>query len=152
MRFFSVIILATILMFILPLLWSTSANRVQAETKPQVEKTPNTVRGRKVVFEITAYTAHDRGMNGKGITASGVRAKRLHTVAASRSYPFGTRIHIPAMGKTFTVEDRGGAIRGNRLDLFVGNRKEALKFGRRRLEGIVLHDYANRGYLRRKAN
>lgn len=152
MRFFSVIILATILVFILPLLWSNSANQVKAETKPPVEKTPNNLRGRKVVFEITAYTAHDRGMNGKGITASGVRARRWHTVAASRSYPFGTRIHIPALGKTFTVEDRGGAIRGNRLDLFVGDRKEALKFGRRKLEGIILHDYTNRGYPKQKIN
>ncbi|MDA8210365.1 MAG: 3D domain-containing protein [Clostridia bacterium] len=77
-------------------------------------------------------------MNGRGITASGVRARRWHTIAASRSYPFGTRIHIPALGKTFVVQDRGGAIRGNRLDLFVGDRKEALRFGRRRLVGIVL--------------
>lgn len=130
MRFFFVVILTTILVFILPLL-------CKAETKPPVKTFPKH-QGPKVVFEITAYTARDKGMNGRGITASGVRARRWHTIAASRSYPFGTRIHIPALGKTFVVQDRGGAIRGNRLDLFVGDRKEALRFGRRRLVGIVL--------------
>ena len=108
----------------------------KAITQQRAKQEPLT--GRRVMFEVTAYMAHDSGMNGKGITASGVRARRWYTVAASRGYPYGTRIHFPALGKTFVVQDRGGAIRGNRIDLFVSSRAEALKFGRKWLEGVVL--------------
>lgn len=90
------------------------------------------------IFTVTAYTSHDKGMNGKGITASGLRAKRWHTVAASRGIPFGTRIYFPELGRTVVVQDRGGAIKGNKIDLYVGSRKEALNFGKQQLEGVIL--------------
>lgn len=45
-------------------------------------------------------------------------------------YKFGTKIDIKGMG-TYIVQDRGGAISGNRIDIFFNTHKEALKFGRR---------------------
>ena len=33
----------------------------------------------------------------------------------------------------YTVEDRGGAITGNKIDVFFNSHSEALKFGRRNL-------------------
>jgi len=38
----------------------------------------------------------------------------------------------------FTVEDWGGAIQGKRLDVYMDSREEALKFGRRNLEVLIL--------------
>lgn len=49
-------------------------------------------------------------------TASGTKP-HYGTIAAPRNIPFGTRIHIPGYGLG-TVEDRGGAIKENRLDVF----------------------------------
>lgn len=77
-----------------------------------------------------------------GITASGARASSWYTVAAGKSYPIGTRIYIPYFkdmpnGGWFVVQDRGGAIGNNRLDIYMGSHSEALKFGRRNLECYI---------------
>lgn len=86
---------------------------------------------------VTAYTAHDKGMDGRGITASGERVQEGRTIATDPSIPFGTDIYIPALGKYYTATDRGGAIRGNRLDLYMEKREDALKFGVQELEVFI---------------
>ncbi|HBV87010.1 MAG TPA: hypothetical protein DEF42_10250 [Desulfosporosinus sp.] len=78
---------------------------------------------------VTAYSANDKGMDGKGITASGETVQEGRTIAADPSVPFGTQIHIPRLGNTYTVTDRGGAIRGNRIDLYMEKRSDAIEFG-----------------------
>jgi len=66
-----------------------------------------------------------------GVTASGTKAKPGRTIAADTSVlPFGTRLKVPGYGWG-VVEDRGGAIQGNRIDLFFRTHKEALEWGRR---------------------
>lgn len=68
--------------------------------------------------------------NSNGITASGTTATAGRTVAMSSNYNFGTKIEIQNMG-TYIVEDRGGAIQGNKIDIFFNTHSEALNFGRR---------------------
>lgn len=85
-------------------------------------------------MKVTAYTSHDKGMDGKGITASGERVQEGRTIAGDPEIPFGSQIYIPALGKTYTVTDRGGAIRGDRLDVYMEDRRQALEFGVRELE------------------
>lgn len=64
-----------------------------------------------------------------GVTASGVVARTNHTIAADTGIlPFGTQVVIN--GKVYTVEDRGGAIRGNRIDIYFGSHQEALNYGK----------------------
>lgn len=65
-----------------------------------------------------------------GITASGKKAQANHTIAAPSTYKFGTQIEIKGYG-TYVVEDRGGAINGNRIDIFFNTHQEALNWGRR---------------------
>ena len=80
-------------------------------------------------FKLTAYCACSQCC-GKcdGITASGVKAVEGITVAAdTKILPFGTKIYID--GHEFTVQDRGGAIKGNKIDIFFNSHAEALKFG-----------------------
>jgi 3D (Asp-Asp-Asp) domain-containing protein len=89
------------------------------------------------VMTVSAYTKSDFGMNGKGLTASGTHVLQGRTVAADRSIPFDTRISIPALGMTLTVEDRGAAIKGNRLDLYMDKREDALAFGVKKLEVFI---------------
>lgn len=67
-----------------------------------------------------------------GITASGKPAVGL-IVAAPPNVPFGTVLVIPGYG-TAVVEDRGGAITGNKLDVLFPTHAEALEWGRRMLE------------------
>jgi 3D (Asp-Asp-Asp) domain-containing protein len=77
-----------------------------------------------------------------GITASGATATAWYTVAAGKGYPLGTIIYIPALsnkpnGGWFVVQDRGGAISNNKLDIFLSTHNEALQFGRKNLECYV---------------
>lgn len=77
-----------------------------------------------------------------GITASGARAVAWYTVAAGKSYPMGTIMYIPYFkdypnGGWFVVQDRGGAITDNKLDVFMNTYNECIKFGRRNLECYI---------------
>ncbi len=64
-----------------------------------------------------------------GVTASGSKAK-VGTIAADTTrYPFGTIMHIPGYGYG-RVEDRGGAIKGEHIDLYFRSHNEALRWGR----------------------
>ena len=72
-----------------------------------------------------------------GITASGVKARANHTIAAPSTYAFGTRISLDGYG-VFVVEDRGGAIKDNRLDRFFNTHQEALNWGVKFCNGTVL--------------
>lgn len=71
-----------------------------------------------------------------GITASGVRATPYSTVAVDPSViPLGAVLLVDygdgAGLRRYHAEDTGGAIKGNRIDLCVGNHAEALQLGRR---------------------
>ncbi len=77
-----------------------------------------------------------------GITSSGARASAWHTVAAGSMYPIGTKMYIPALANSvndgwFVVEDRGGAISNNKIDIYMNSHQEAINFGRKNLEVYV---------------
>ena len=88
-------------------------------------------------YKVTAYCSCARCC-GKtnGITASGRRATANHTVAAPSTFAFGTQMVIN--GKTYVVEDRGGAIQGNRIDIYMNSHSEALAWGVRYLDVEVI--------------
>ena len=57
--------------------------------------------------------------------------------ADTRVFPFGTKIVID--GHTYTVQDRGGAINGNRIDIYFDSHQAALNFGRQTKTVTVLN-------------
>lgn len=72
-----------------------------------------------------------------GITATGTKATAGRTIAADPSvFPYGTKMII--YGQEYTVEDCGGAIKGNRIDIYFATHQEALNFGCRTLTAKVL--------------
>lgn len=73
-----------------------------------------------------------------GITASGEKAIEGITVAMDKSMPFGTKIYIDGVGERI-VQDRGGAIKGNRIDLYFDSHQEALNFGRQTKQVTILN-------------
>ena len=66
-----------------------------------------------------------------GQTASGAQARRGTIAADTSVLPFGTIIYVEGYGYG-RVEDRGGAIKGTRLDLWFSSHDEALKWGRKK--------------------
>ena len=81
------------------------------------------------VYKITAYCSCSKccGSYASGHTSSGTKATAGRTVAAPPSMPFGTKLKIN--GNTYVVEDRGGAIKGNRIDVYVNSHSAALAWG-----------------------
>jgi 3D (Asp-Asp-Asp) domain-containing protein len=65
-----------------------------------------------------------------GVTANGATARRGTVAADTSRYPFGTVMRIPGYGYG-RVEDRGGDIEGDHIDLFFPSHREALEWGRR---------------------
>ena len=62
------------------------------------------------------------------ITATGTRATEGRTIAADpRIIPYGT--HVLIDGHEYIVEDCGGAINGNRIDIYFESHEDALQFG-----------------------
>jgi len=99
---------------------------------------------RRVVKEATAYTA---GFSCTGrrpvdrfyrITASG-REVEHGIVAVDRNViPLGTRLYVEGYGFAIAA-DVGGAIRGNKIDLFMECINDARRFGRRNVVVYVLY-------------
>lgn len=92
----------------------------------------NTQTSGTQVYKITAYCSCAKCC-GKtnGRTAMGTKATAGRTVAASAQFAFGTKLNIN--GHVYTVEDRGGAIKGNKIDIYVNSHAEALAWGVRYL-------------------
>lgn len=92
----------------------------------------------KFTINASAYTAAaDECGKSDGITASGLMVKVNETIACPPAFPFGTKLKIDGMG-TYVCEDRGGAIKGNHVDIYMETKTEAFKFGRRNLLAEVV--------------
>ena len=84
------------------------------------------------VYKITAYCSCAKCCGkATGRTAMGTKATAGRTVAASGKFAFGTKLNIN--GHVYTVEDRGGAINGKKIDIYVNSHAEALAWGVRYL-------------------
>lgn len=67
-----------------------------------------------------------------GVTASGSRARKGTIAADTRLYPFGTVMYVEGYGYG-RVEDRGGGITGDHIDLFFREHRTAMAWGRKRM-------------------
>ena len=124
---------------------STSVAKKAASTSSLAKKVAGITPIIKTL-NTSAYTASTCGKSpnspGYGITASGAKASSWYTVAAGKSYPIGTIIYIPALknkpnGGWFVVQDRGGAISNNKLDIYMSTYNECIQFGRKNLECYI---------------
>lgn len=89
------------------------------------------------MFVITAYCPCVRCCGkSDGITATGTIATEGRTIAADPTVlPYGTKVIIN--GHEYTVEDCGGSIKGNKIDIFFNSHEDALQWGRQTLEVFV---------------
>ena len=108
-----------------------------AAVKPPVKKVATRALApvKVVYFEISAYSPSVAETDGNPTrTASGKRVYVGGIAADLRVLPFGSKVIIPGYnnGLPCTVTDTGGAIHGNKLDVFVWSVHEAIHWGRRR--------------------
>jgi 3D (Asp-Asp-Asp) domain-containing protein len=92
----------------------------------------------KFTLNASAYTAAaDECGKNDGITASGLKVKESETIACPPQFPLGTKIKIYGLG-TYMCQDRGGAIKGNHVDIYMETKAQAFSFGRRNFEAEVV--------------
>ncbi|MFW6205854.1 MAG: hydrogenase maturation protease [Gemmatimonadota bacterium] len=123
------------------------ARPAPAHREPAPPASPPAPRTRTLRMTVTAYCPCPKccGKWSDGQTASGksIYANGSRFVAAdTRLLPFGTRIVVPgyAGGEAVPVLDRGGRIKGRRLDLFFLSHRQAKEWGTRELEITVYLD------------
>ncbi len=129
----------------------TSRSNVERTKLVELPKTSDNSLAKKVegktpivkTFNTSAYCSCTKCC-GKtsNTTSSGVAPSTWHTIAAGTAYPLGTIIYIPALqdkpnGGWFIVQDRGGSISSNKLDIYMGSHTQALQYGRKNLECYV---------------
>lgn len=95
------------------------------------------------MFIVTAYThtarpgVADINGTGDGITASGLRVRKGLVAVDPRVIPLGTKVKVEGIG-ILLAADTGGAIKGNRLDIFLESHAEAIAFGRQKRRVTIL--------------
>lgn len=93
-------------------------------------------RVRKVlVMEATAYCAGYDGVDR--VTATGRRAEVGIAAVDDRVIKLGTLLYVEGYGLALAA-DRGRAIKGNRIDLFMESYAEAKRWGRRKVRVFIL--------------
>ncbi len=122
---------------------SRAGARTGALSPKVLEASVDGVTPRVAKINTSAYCSCARCCGkSNGITSSGAPAKEWYTIAAGGGIPIGTVVYIPALadkpnGGWFVVEDRGGAISNNKIDIFMGSHAAAIQFGRRSLECYI---------------
>lgn len=105
----------------------TKTSRAAETSRTPVATTSTAVIGGET-YKITAYCSCAKCCGkSTGRTASGAKATAGVTVAAPAKFAFGTKLNIG--GHIYTVQDRGGAIQGNRIDVYVSSHSAALQWG-----------------------
>lgn len=75
---------------------------------------------------MTAYGSDCIGCSG--ITAAGTVPEKGRTIAVDPDViSLGSEVRID--GQVYIAEDTGGAIKGNKLDLFVGTEADSVQYG-----------------------
>ncbi len=90
----------------------------------------------------TAYYAFGKGgndINGDGITAIGLRARKGIVAVDPKVIPLGTRLYIPGYGEALAA-DTGGWIKGSRIDLCFEDLLECYWYGRRKIKIYLIED------------
>ncbi|WP_169817416.1 3D domain-containing protein [Caryophanon tenue] len=104
----------------------------KAATSTPSNKAAATKSYKTIKVSATAYTAYCSGCSG--ITATGINLKKnpnKKVIAVDpRVIPLGSKVWVEGYGEAI-AGDTGGAIKGNKIDVFLPTTKKALNWGRR---------------------
>lgn len=101
-----------------------------SQEKPKIVKLVDSRPVGSMTFVATAYSLKGKMANGQTVHSGAIAAD-------PKVLPIGSVVMIENMG-IFTVKDTGGAIKGNRIDIWMPSRKQALKFGRRKVHVLKI--------------
>ena len=128
---------------VLVLLWLAATDLLgpaidhELDRMPTAESAAAVVEDEPETMTMTATAYSWECGNGDDLTAS-MTPIREGVIAVDKSViPLGSQVEIVGLG-VFSAEDTGSAIRGNRVDVFMPSRGEALRFGRQMVEIRVI--------------
>ncbi|WP_026564289.1 3D domain-containing protein [Bacillus sp. UNC41MFS5] len=117
------------------------AAQAPKESEPKVEaaSTSNT-SSREITVKATAYTASCEGCSGTTATGINLKANPNAKVIAvdPNVIPLGSKVYVEGYGEA-TAGDTGGAIKGNRIDVFIPSQQDAINFGVKQLKVKILN-------------
>ena len=91
-------------------------------------------------MEASAYTASCEGCSG--ITATGINLKanpNAKVISVDPTViPLGSKVYVEGYGEAI-AGDTGGAIKGNRIDVFFPSQQDAINFGVKQLKVTILN-------------
>lgn len=94
---------------------------------------------KKIMVSATAYTAYCNGCSG--ITKTGINLREnpdAKVIAVDpKVIPLGTKVYVEGYGYAI-AGDTGGAIKGNKVDLFMKSTSQAYSWGRRTVALTIL--------------
>lgn len=111
------------------------------KTFSKLEEKANLVgnKSKTVTVSSTAYTANCTGCSG--ITRMGVNLKKYDdakVIAVDQNViPLGSTVQVEGYGKALAV-DTGGAIKGNKIDVFIPKQSDALIWGKKQVKVTIL--------------
>lgn len=108
-------------------------------TESKTTESKTSVEGKTMYMNSTAYTAFCEGCSGVTRTGIDLRANPgLKVIAVDPSViPLGTKVHVEGYGYAI-AGDTGGAIKGNKIDVYVQHRADALSWGRKQVKVTIL--------------
>lgn len=117
-----------------------TASTVTASASPQPVSTDTSQASvGTYTMEATAYTAYCTGCSGTTANGTDLRANPgLKVIAVDPTViPLGTKVWVEGYGEAIAA-DTGGAIKGNRIDVFIPNEAGAYEWGRKNVTVKVL--------------
>ncbi|PJO44814.1 LysM peptidoglycan-binding and 3D domain-containing protein [Lysinibacillus xylanilyticus] len=95
---------------------------------------------KEITVKASAYTASCEGCTG--ITATGINLKtnpNAKVISVDPAIiPLGSKVYVEGYGEAI-AGDTGGAIKGNRIDVFVPSQQDAINFGVKQLKVTILN-------------
>ena len=116
-----------------PIATSETIRSIRDEVAPAMPEGAVPPRVIAKTFMATAYCL-------KGQTASGIPVRRGIIAADPKILPLGSVVRLQAGSYSgiYTVMDTGGGVRGQRIDIYMPSRAEAIRFGARKVKVEVL--------------
>jgi 3D (Asp-Asp-Asp) domain-containing protein/LysM repeat protein len=116
------------------------AQAEQAQKEQQPAESSQQANGKSMTVEATAYTANCAGCSGTTATGVDLKANPNQKVIAvdPSVIPLGSKVYVEGYGEAVAA-DTGGAIKGNRIDVFVPSEGDAQQFGRKSVKITVMN-------------
>ena len=110
-----------------------------SESNTASQQTTAEPEGKEIMVEATAYTASCEGCSG--ITSTGINLKEnpdAKVISVDPSViPLGSKVYVEGYGYA-TAADTGGAIQGNKIDVFIPDYEEAVQWGRKQVKVTII--------------